>query len=183
MARTFGTREGISEINFANQMSPGSSAVAPEVVLLGLRQTAHNGCSRSSAFSFLASLSAGLVAVIAAIADDLLPLFGNMSGQGGERIQGGKLLWGWFLQLPARGCSRLVGDDARVALVMEPGQREGRVNKRRGFRGQRCRPGRRSPPGMPKSRDDENGRGCQESLARSFRRRGGFSVHSAETAA
>ena len=51
-----------------------------------------------------------------------------MSGQGGERIQGGKLLWGWFLQLPARGSSRLVGDDARIAIVMEPGQREGRVN-------------------------------------------------------
>ena len=81
--------QGIGEAHLANKTSPGSFAVAAEVVRFGLRQSALQGCDSGGSLLALAPQSAGLVAVVTIIRDDLLSLFRDKSGQSGQAVQGG----------------------------------------------------------------------------------------------
>jgi len=103
--------------------------VAAEVVLFGFGQKARRGCEGGSALLSLAALSAGLVAVIAAIPDELKPFFRDMSGKGGQGIQRGEPFRGEGRQVRAGGGALLIGNDAGVAVIVEPGERKGCVDK------------------------------------------------------
>jgi hypothetical protein len=129
-AAAFGAGEGISKVDLANEACPGASGVAAEIVRFRVGQ--RDGCGRGRVLLSLAPLPAGLVAIVAAVPDDLLSLFRDEGGQGGQGVQRGEAFRRRRREARVCGGARVVGDDASVAVVVESCEGKRGVNEVRG---------------------------------------------------
>jgi hypothetical protein len=75
------------------------------------------------------ALAAGLVALVAITPSELESFFGDEGCQSGEGGQWREPFRSGRVQVRTLRSARIVGDDAGVSIIMEPGERKGGVNE------------------------------------------------------